>query len=125
MHESDAMEFLEIIYEHFGRRYFEKDYIKGKNDHYLFKIRNFIKDYQSIWVKEKATMLADYLINFELYFKKPNSLKIAIDMILKKATWEIIEWVDKQRHKGKDGCLYDSMGYTISVPELKRNKKES
>jgi len=99
MHESDAMEFIEMVFSWFVVTKYEPDAVSDEECAFcLEKIRAFIRDNEGYWVKEKALDVMDNLLDFEDNFDElPGNLCDAIDAILKKVEWHMFEYIKKWR----------------------------
>jgi hypothetical protein len=88
MHESDAMDFIYLVLNGFIERNFSSNGI-SRDDLYLEKIRDFIKNDPPYWVKEKACDIIYAIENLENDIQnrnyRPTSVKRAVNTIIKKA----------------------------------------
>jgi hypothetical protein len=101
MHESEAMEFIDMVFGWFVVTKYESDTVSDEEcELCLEKIRSFIRDNEGYWVKEKTLHVIDDLLDFESnHDELPSHLGDAIDAILKKVEREIFEYVKSWRDK--------------------------
>jgi hypothetical protein len=124
MHESDAMEFIELVLLPFLSRVF--DFREGEEpDRYephLKKIRAFIKDQTGFWVKEKALEIVHFIEYMETQIQIGNYEAVlpetCVDTVLYTAQKKINETVKAYRLKENP----NRMSHFFPLPVLPKKK---
>ena len=109
MHESDAMQFIEIVLEGFFERNFnlykrEDDRIK---EACFNEIRSFIEDKEPYWVKEKAREIIQQIQDIETLIKDGTytfaSVEEFLDSVFFRTKKVITDFVQHHHNKGSMG----------------------
>jgi len=110
MHESDVMDFIDIVLACFIERCYRK--LLDEDDEFelfLKDIRAFITDNNSYWVKEKAYGIIASIQWAEDQFKAgkyiPDTPKKAVKAILKSTQENLKNRIKYQKFKNRDGSI--------------------
>jgi len=103
MHETDAMQFIKPVLEGFFDRNFKLN--GSEDDHFielcLDEVRDFIRDTEPHWVKEKAFQIVENIETAECHIRlglyTPSSAGDFLSLVLNKAKKKIKE--DSEYHR--------------------------
>lgn len=124
MHESDAMDFIEIVLAGFiERRYRELLDLDYEFEEFLKELRLFIRDENPYWVKEKAYWIIDAIQWTEGQFKAgsytPDTPKKAVRVIVNSTKKNLKEMIKYRKVKNHDGSFRKGViNEIMSKPQL-------